>query len=127
MLEIVGKLVDVIGETSASEREAVQMYQAMTAHSDRAFAKETAAELERYTLKQYLEMLERGQECGEVRTDIPAELLALFVDNQFISLQYTLATAYYEERRHMYVGEMPTEQVLSATKQLLRVPLAPTS
>ena len=127
VLEIVGKLVDVIGNTSASEREAVQMYQAMTALGDRAFAKETAAELERYTLKQYLAVLERGQECGEVRTDIPAELLTLFVDNQFISLQYTLATAYYEERRHMYVGEMPSEQVLSATKQLLRVPLAPTS
>ena len=61
VLEIVGKLVDVIGETSASEREAVQMYQAMTAHSDRAFAKETAAELERYTLKQYLAVLEEGR------------------------------------------------------------------
>ena len=49
------------------------------------------------------------------------------MDNQFISLQYTLATAYHEERRHMYVGEMPTEQVLNATKQLLRAALAPTS
>ena len=101
-------------------RDRVQMYQAMTAPGDRTFAKETAAELERYTLERYVNVLKRGQASGEVRDDICATSLALLLDNQFISLQYSLATDYYEERRQMYVGERPISEVLEDTKKFLR-------
>lgn len=124
VLEIVDKLVDLIGKTCVTERETVQMYQAMTAPGDRTFAKETAAELERYTLERYVDVLKRGQAAGEVRDDIWATSLALLLDNQFISLQYSLATDYYEERRQMYVGKRPISEVLEDTKKFLRSALA---
>ena len=114
-LEMIDKLIDIIGETSITERESIQIYQAMGAPGDRAFVKETAADLEQFTAKQYLTVIKRGQENGEIRDDVPAEYLALLVDNQFVSLQYTLATEYYEERRHIYAADLPTDQLLETT------------
>lgn len=118
-LEMIDKLIDIIGETSITERESIQICRAMGAPGYRASIKETAAELEHYTAKQYLTVIKHGQGTGEICDDVPAEYLALLVDNQFVSLQYTLATEYYEERRHIYAADLPTDQLLETTKQFL--------
>jgi len=120
-LEMIDKLIDIIGETSITERESIQIYQAMGAPGDRAFVKETAADLEQFTAKQYLTVIKQGQENGD---DVPAEFLALLVDNQFVSLQYTLATEYYEERRHIYAADLPTDQLFETTKRFMHSALA---
>lgn len=72
-LEMIDKLIDIIGETSITERESIQIYHAMGAPGDRAFIKEPAAELEHYTAKQYLTVIKRGQENGD---DVPAERIS---------------------------------------------------
>lgn len=126
VLDVIRSIVELIAESSKSERESVQLYQLMTGPGDREESRKVALNFESFTSAAYIQLMKRGQDSGELRKDLPAEMLAFHLDNIFIMLQYTLATEFFEQRRAMYVGEaVPDEQaLLTHTMRLIESAIA---
>lgn len=125
VLDIIQSILELIAHSSRTERESVQFYQLMTGPGDREESAKVAFKLETFTSKAYVQLMKRGQEEGDLRTDIPAEMLAFHLDNIFITLQYSLASDYFEQRRTMYFEnvEDSDEALLSRTMQLITAAL----
>lgn len=121
VLEIIHSILELIVQSSRAERESVQFYQLMTGPGDREESAKVAFKLEQFTSGAYVELMKRGQKEGDLRTDIPAEMLAFHLDNIFIMLQYSFASDYFEQRRSMYFEgiEDSDEALLDRSMQLI--------
>ena len=126
VLEIIQSILGLIAYSSSTERESVQLYQLMTGPGDREESRKVALHFESFTSSAYIQLMKRGQDNGELRKDLPAEMLAFHLDNIFITLQYTLATEYFEQRRAMYFGENASddEVLLVNTMALVKSAIA---
>lgn len=124
VMDTIEKLLDLIVDTSNTEREAVQLYQLLASPGDREGARRSAVEFERFTAQAYIQLMDKGQDCGELRTDVPAQALALHLDNNFVMLQYALASDYYEQRLALYGGASP-DSLKQQTLALIRSALQP--
>ena len=47
-------------------------------------------------------LIKQGQQRGDIRTDLPAEVLAFTVDNTMVMMQYSLSTPYFKGRSQLY-------------------------
>lgn len=120
VFSIIEEIVTLIVDTCRHERETVQLYQLLTAPGDRQESQHWALELERYTSQNYVQLMRRGQQEGDVRTDLSASALAFHMDNTFITLQYSLASDYFEQRRSMYGPSEADTELVAQTVALLR-------
>ena len=50
-------------------------------------------------------LISNGQLSGEIRSDIDPRMAAFFLDNLFMSLQFSYSCDYYQERFRTYCGE----------------------
>lgn len=105
VLDKIALILALVQETSRTERRDVELYHELTAAGNRSLAREVSRELEGYTAGAYTGLIAEGQRRGEVRTDVPAPMLAFLVDNLFVSLQYAQACAYFADRAELYLGE----------------------
>lgn len=101
-----------------------QLYQEITATGNRDLIRDIARELETYASQGLIELIRQGQERGEIRTDLPAEVLAFTLDSTMVMMQYSLAVAYFKDRARLYQLEEPhdfadqmTEIIWSSLKQ----------
>lgn len=79
-----------------------QLYHEITAIGNRELTLDIARELESYTASGLVKLIEQGQERGDIRTDLPAEVLAFTVDNAMVMMQYSLSTPYFKGRAQLY-------------------------
>lgn len=86
-----------------------QLYHEITATGNRDFIVDIARELESYAAAGLIKLIKQGQERGDIRTDLPAEILAFTVDNAMVMMQYSLSTPYFKGRAQLYQVAEPNE------------------
>ena len=98
----------------------------MTAVNDKKLARQFAVEMESMTAEIYIEAIKEGQKSGEIRKDIDPRVAAFLIDDLFMTLQFSYAGDYYEERFKIFCGEdahqrdeFIIEQVLKFIKSAL--------
>ena len=101
-----------------------QLYLEITATGNRELIRDIARELETYASQGLIELIRQGQERGEIRTDLPAEVLAFTLDSTMVMMQYSLTVAYFKDRARLYqlvepndFAEQMTEIIWSSLKQ----------
>ena len=84
-----------------------QLYHEITATGNQELILDIARELESYSATGLVKLIKQGQERGEIRTDLPAEVLAFTVDNAMVMMQYSLSTPYFKGRAELYQMAAP--------------------
>lgn len=100
-------------EESRANRQWVRLYHEVSTIGNRQIAADVAKEMEAYTSEGYAKIIAQGQEAGDVRTDIPAELIAFIIDSLLITCQFTATTHYYQDRLTMYAGDVDDETLVA--------------
>lgn len=123
----VEKILREIINASREESVLIKLYNSMTTVNDKTLARQFAVEMEALTAKIYTEAIKEGQKNGEIREDIDPAVAAFLIDNLFMTLQFSYAGDYYEERFKLYCGEdahsrdeFIIEQVLKFIKSALK-------
>lgn len=127
--DVIIKVEKILREIISASREdgiLIKLYNSMTAVNDKKLARQFAVEMESMTAEIYIEAIKEGQESGEIRKDIDPRVAAFLIDDLFISLQFSYAGDYYEERFKIFCGddahqrdEFIIEQVLKFIKSAL--------
>lgn len=120
VMEIIEEIVKLIVRSSYEERESIVLYLRIAATDGVLEGHAAAMELERYTSTVYVLLLQRGQREGSIRSDLPATTLAFHMDNIFMTLQYSLASGYFQQRMMMYKAGQSHEELVAHTLELLR-------
>lgn len=103
---ILAKLESVIRSIQQTSRgsELIRLYGGISAQENTGMAREIARAMEGVSAGVYTGLIRQGQERGEIRSDIDAAMAAFMIDNLFMSLQFSYACDYYEERFRVYAG-----------------------
>ena len=127
--DVIIKVEKILREIISASREdgiLIKLYNSMTAVNDKKLARQFAVEMESMTAEIYIEALKEGQKSGEIRKDIDPRVAAFLIDDLFMSLQFSYAGDYYEERFKIFCGEdahqrdeFIIEQVLKFIKSAL--------
>lgn len=104
---ILSKLETVIRSIQRTSRdsELIRLYGGISSQENAGMAREIAREMEGVSARVYTELIRQGQARGEIRSDIDAAMAAYMLDNIFMSLQFSYACTYYEERFRVYAGD----------------------
>lgn len=123
----VEKILREIILVSREEGILIKLYNSMTSINDKKLAKQFATEMEEMTARIYTIAIEEGQRNGEIRSDIDPRVAAFLIDNLFMTLQFSYAGDYYEERFKIFCGEdahqrdeFIIEQILKFIKSALK-------
>lgn len=98
-----------------------QLYHEITAIGNQDFIVDIARELESNAAAGLIKLIKQGQERGDIRTDLPAEVLAFTVDNAMVMMQYSLSTPYFKGRAQLYQVAEPNEFAEQMTEILWSV------
>jgi AcrR family transcriptional regulator len=101
----VEKILREIILVSREEGILIKLYNSMTSINDKKLARQFATEMEEMTARIYTLAIEEGQKNGEIRSDIDPKVAAFLIDNLFMTLQFSYAGDYYEERFKIFCGE----------------------
>ncbi len=128
--DVLIKVEKILREIILASREQsllIKLYNSMTAINDKALAERFATEMESMTSRIYIEAIKEGQRNGEIRADIDPAVAAFLIDNLFMTLQFSYAGDYYEERFKIFCGEdvhlrdeFIIEQILKFIKSALK-------
>ncbi|MGN0539647.1 MAG: TetR/AcrR family transcriptional regulator [Candidatus Fimenecus sp.] len=128
--DVIIKVEKILREIISASREdgiLIKLYNSMTAVNDKKLARQFAVEMESMTAEIYIEAIKEGQKSGEIRKDIDPRVAAFLIDDLFMSLQFSYAGDYYEERFKIFCGEdahqrdeFIIEQVLKFIKSALK-------
>ena len=123
----VEKILREIILVSREEGILIKLYNSMTSINDKKLARQFATEMEEMTARIYTIAIQEGQKTGEIRRDIDPKVAAFLIDNLFMTLQFSYAGDYYEERFKIFCGEdahqrdeFIIEQILKFIKSALR-------
>lgn len=108
--DILLKLRDVLYEiikTSRRHRELIRLYNGITRETDAELLQNISLELESVSASLYTEMIQKGQQTGEIRKDIDPAMGAFLLDNLLVTMQFTYACDYYEERFRVFTKDIP--------------------
>ena len=127
--DVIIKVEKILREIISASREdgiLIKLYNSMTAVNDKKLDRQFAVEMESMTAEIYIEAIKEGQKSGEIRKDIDPRVAAFLIDDLFMSLQFSYAGDYYEERFKIFCGEdahqrdeFIIEQVLKFIKSAL--------
>lgn len=121
--DVLLKLRDVLYEiqkTSRQSRELIRLYNGLTRETDPEVLRNISFELESVSARLYTEMIIKGQQSGEIRKDLDPRMGAFLLDNLLMSLQFTYACDYYEERFRVFVGEDLAQADEFVVEQMLK-------
>lgn len=104
---ILTKLESVLRSIQHTSRgsELIRLYGGISAQENAGMSREIARAMEGVSARVYTGLIRQGQSRGEIRSDIDAAMAAFMIDNLFMSLQFSYACDYYEERFRVYAGD----------------------
>lgn len=105
---IIEKFQAIIGEIQTTCREhhnLIKLYSEMTSVGNGGLVQRLSHEVETISAQAYARLLQEGKESKEVREDLDVRLGAFFIDNLFMSLQFSYVNGYYIQRFKTYAGE----------------------
>lgn len=101
----VERIIREIQRTSRESSDLIRLYNEMTTIGNKDLAERVSRDIESISAKAYSELISKGMLKGEIRTDIDPKMGAFFLDNLFMSLQFSYSCDYYQERFKAYCGE----------------------
>lgn len=119
ILEKLRSIIHVIQTTSREHQSLIKLYSEMTSVGNRALAQRLSNEIETISAEAYARLLKDGQDRGEVRKDMDPRLGAFFLDNLFMSLQFSYVNGYYIQRFRTYAGESILEQDEKVAREMV--------
>lgn len=119
LIEKLRSIIQIIQTTSREHQSLIKLYNEMTSVGNGDLAQRLSQEIETISSDAYVKLLQEGQQRGEVRKDIDPRLGAFFVDNLFMSLQFSYVNGYYIQRFKTYAGETILEQDEKVVQQMI--------
>jgi len=101
----VERIFKEIQKTSRESKDLICLYNEMTTIGNKDIVERVSRDIESISAKAYAELISKGQLSGEIRKDIDPNLGAFFLDNLFMTLQFSYSCDYYRERFKTYCGE----------------------
>lgn len=105
VMEKIERLLRAAHDYSIEEPDIIKLYGVITSDNDEERAAIVAKKLEGITSAAYRQLMAEAQQRGEVRDDISPGVLAVMVDNQLMSTQFSFANSYYNRRLMLFLGE----------------------
>lgn len=119
IIEKLRSIIQVIQTTSREHQSLIKLYSEMTSVGNSDLVQRLSQETETISSEAYTKLLQEGQQRGEVRKDIDPRLGAFFVDNLFMSLQFSYVSGYYIQRFKTYAGECILEQDETVAREMI--------
>ena len=110
VLEKIERLLRAAHGYSIEEPDIIKLYGVITSDNDEERAAMVAGKLEGITSGAYRQLMADAQQRGEVRDDISPGVLAVMVDNQLMSTQFSFANSYYNQRLKLFLGKNKNEK-----------------
>ncbi len=108
-------LLEQAVQTSRSDPDYVRLYIACTTEELSPLAGKLSDRIEAVSAGKYRAMVAEAKKRGEIRADLDDGWTAFFLDNLFLMTQYSVGSAYYEERLRVFVyGEADPEEAQEA-------------
>jgi Transcriptional regulator len=98
-----------------------KLYGQLTAENRSDLIAQIVSDIESVSAGLYASLLEQAQKENKIRGDIDPRLLAFFLDNLLITLQFSYACTYYQERMKIYIGEENLENESLVADQLFKL------
>jgi len=114
------KIIRAIQKHSRSQVSLTRLYNEMSTESRSNLVWKISSEMESATAELYTSFIEEAQKPGEVRPDADPKLFAFFLDNLFISLQFSYSCEYYKQRMKIFTGVDIFEKDELVAEQLMK-------
>jgi AcrR family transcriptional regulator len=101
----VEKIVRLIQKHSRQNQNLIRLYNEITSESNSELVRKISRDMEAISSNAYSSLIIKAQQQGEARKDLDPRLFAYFVDSLFMTLQFSYACEYYQERFKIYAGE----------------------
>ena len=105
LFEKIDALIGIIQDYSRNHPQITKLYNELTSEGNVDLARKLSAELEAPAANYYRQLITDAQQAGEINEDTPPEILAFFMDNLFLTLQFSYAGIYYQERMRIFLGD----------------------
>jgi TetR/AcrR family transcriptional regulator len=115
----VEKIVRLIQKHSRQNQNLIRLYNEITSESNSELVRKISRDMEEISSNAYSSLIIQAQEQGEARKDLDPHLFAYFVDSLFMTLQFSYACEYYQERFKIYAGEDILEKDELVVQQFL--------
>jgi len=114
------KIIKAIQTYSREHVHLTKLYNEMATESRSSLVWKIVSDMENTAAELYTMNIKEAQEAGIVRKDINANYFSFFLDNLFISLQFSYACEYYKERMKLFIGEDVFENDALMAQQLMK-------
>lgn len=99
------KIIKAIQLNSRTNELLTKLYGQLTAENRPDLISQIVLDIESVSANLYTSFLEKAQKEKIIRDDINVKLFAFFLDNLFISLQFSYSCEYYKERLKIFTSE----------------------
>ncbi len=103
--EKIEKIMIQAREFSREQPEVIQIYLDSTTEGLSELSAELSRKIESISANYYRSLIAAAKENGMVTADVDDGIIAFFMDNIFIMIQYAYASSYFKERMRVYMGE----------------------
>ena len=96
-------IIRIIQKHSRNNPGTIHLYNEVTTQGNRDLAAKLSYEMESISADFYANLINGAKGRGEIDIDIDERMAAFCLDNLFMSLQFSYATEFYQERMKVYV------------------------
>ena len=114
------RIIKAIQLNSRTNVLLTKLYGQLTAENRPDLISKIVSEIESVSAELYSAFLEKAQKEKLIREDIDVKLFAFFLDNLFVSLQFSYACEYYKERLKIFAGEDIFEKDDLVAEQMMK-------
>jgi AcrR family transcriptional regulator len=119
-------LLRAAARTSRDDPELVRIYVACTTEELSGLAERLSGSIETVSATRYRSMVAEAAASGEIVPDADPAMTAFFLDDIFLSVQFSCASTYYRDRLRLFVGDAADDDaVIAAALLFIRRSLAP--
>lgn len=119
LVDKIERILEVIQEHSRNNPDILNVYNGMTSQGNPDLARKLSMEMESVSAKYYRAVISDAKESNHIPEDVDEGIMALCLDNLFLSLQFSYGTVYYGERMKIYVGDDVLERDADIRKNIL--------
>lgn len=113
-------LIKAIQTTSREQQQLIRLYSELTGVGNSELVQQLSYEIEAISASMYTALIKDGQDTGEIRLDIEPAMAAFLLDNLFISLQFSYASEYYQQRFKIFLGSDIEKKDSFVCEQMVR-------
>jgi TetR/AcrR family transcriptional regulator len=110
LVEKIDMLIGIIQDYSRNHPQITKLYNELTTEGNVELARKLSMELEAPAAIFYRRLIADAQSSGEIKNDTAPEILSFYMDNLFLTLQFSYASTYYQERMRVFLGDRYAEK-----------------